>query len=167
MIFAIGGGVSVYYTQPYAEQTITQPAPEAVIYAYLPLGKHLYLRPGARINYSWDQNESPESLNIKETDLRYYGELGLVFNWIVLPSFSIGLGVDRRTTTFATKPPIYVFQDNISTAENLFTTYIQTSVGFPIIRGWLMIEPYLRYTIVQNETPQGLGYGIEATVELF
>lgn len=167
MIFAVGGGVAVYYAQPYGEQVITQPAPEAVMYMYFPVGKNFYLRPGLRMNFSWDQNESPQSLKIKESDFRYFGELGVVYNWIVLPAFTIGLGVDQRTTHLSAKPPIYVPNDNISSKESLFTSYFQASVGFPLIHGWLMIEPYARYTIVQNEKTQGLGYGIEATLEIF
>lgn len=166
MILAIGGGTSVYYSESYAEQTVVQPAPEAVIYAYLPIGKNFLLRPGIRLNVSWDQSENPQALRIKETDFRYFAELGVVYDWVILPSFSVGVGVDHQSLKFSTSYPVYITYDRISGTANLFASYFQASIGFPVIKGWIVIEPYIRYTLLQDQGSHGLGYGIEATVEI-
>jgi long-subunit fatty acid transport protein len=167
MILAIGGGTSVYYSESYAEQTVTETAPEAVIYAYFPVGKNFLLRPGVRLNISWDQTENPQALHIKETDFRYFAELGIVYDWVVLPSLSVGVGVDRQHLKFTTEYPISISYDHITATTNLFASYFQASVGFPLVKGWLVIEPYVRYTLLQDQGgAQGLGYGIEATIEI-
>lgn len=166
MILAIGGGTAVYYSQPYGEQTMLQPAPEAVVYAYFPIGKDFFLRPGVRLNISWDQSETPQALKVKETDFRYFGELGVVYDWFVLPSLAVGVGLDHQNIKFSTSYPVYLTYDRISATANFFASYFQASVGFPLIKGWLVIEPYARYTIIQDQGFHGFGYGIEATIEI-
>jgi len=166
MIFALGGGLALYNMQFYAEQTTQQWAPEFVAYAYFPLKSDILLRTGLRMNYAWDQTHNTQALNVSQTDFRYMGEVGVVYNWIVMPSLSTGFGADYRVIKLTTQAPIFVPKDNISSSKNLSTFYLQAGLGFPLIKGLLVIEPYARYTLTWNDPNQVFGYGIEATFQL-
>ncbi len=167
MIIALGGGLAVYDMPFYATQKTTQFSPEFVAYAYFPIEYNLLFRTGMRFNYAWDQTKNTQSVQINQTDFRYYADIGLAYNWIVIPSISLGLGADYRTIKLHTEPPIYVPEDHISNSKNLGSIYIQASVGFPLIKGALVIEPYGRYTLVENPGTDTWGFGIEATVQIY
>ena len=164
---ALGGGLSFYNRQEYGESQFTQLAPEFVTYGYFPIYKKLWFRPALRLNYSWQQPDMPKALRIEETDFRYMLETGIVFDWIVIPSFSYALGQIYRTTKFNTQFPITYAKDDISGTENIPMSQFQLGLGFPIAKGFIVVEPYGRYTIVQNDKRYGWGYGIEITFQAF
>jgi hypothetical protein len=164
---AIGGGLSFYNRQEYGESKFTQLAPEFVTFGYIPIYKNLWFRPALRLNYSWQQPDMPKALRIEETDFRYLLEFGLVFDWIVIPSFSYAFGQIYRATKFKTQFPITYAKDDISGTKNIPISQFQLGLGFPIAKGFIVVEPYTRYTIVQNDKRYGWGYGIEITFQIF
>jgi hypothetical protein len=164
---AVGGGLSFYNRQDYGEATFTQLAPEFVTYGYLPIFSKFWFRPGIRINYSWQQPDMPQALRIEETDFRYMLETGIVFDWIVVPSFSYAFGQIYRTTKFKVVIPITESRDDISGTELIPMSQFQLGLGFPILKGFIFFEPYVRYTIVQNDKRFGWGYGFEVTFQAF
>lgn len=165
--FAIGGGLSFYNRQDYGEATFTQLAPELVSYGYLSIFNNIWFRPGIRMNYSWQQPDMPKALRIEETDFRYMLETGIVFDWIVVPSISYAFGQIYRTTKFKVGTPIFEIKDDISGTEQIPLSQFQLGLGFPILKGFILFEPYVRYTIVQNDKRFGWGYGFEVTFQLF
>lgn len=166
MIVAIGGGLAVYEMPFYGGQTTQQFAPEAVGYIYFQIPYNFLIRTGIRMNYAWDQTHNTNALQFSQTDFRYYGELGLAYNWIVIPNIILGLGGDYQTVQLHLKPPIFAPKDNISNSNNLLTMYVQASLGFPLIKGLLVIEPFARYTITEHSSVDVFGYGFEATVQV-
>ena len=165
--FAVGGGFHFYIRQDYGESTFTQIAPEIVTYAYFPIYKNLWFRPGFRLNYSWQQPDMPKALKIEETDFRYSLEAGLVFDWFILPSFSYAFGLIYRQTKFITQYPIISSVDSISGSEYIPFSQFQLSLGFPILKGFIVFEPFIRYIMVQNDSRYKWAYGCEATFLVF
>lgn len=163
---AIGGGISFYNRQEYGEASFTQLAPEFVIYGYLPIFSRFWFRPGFRMNDSWQQPDMPKALRIEETDFRYMLETGIVFDWVIVPSFSYAFGQIYRTSKFQTNFPIVYAKDDISGSESIPMSQFQLGLGFPILKGFLLFEPFARYTIVQNDTRFGWGYGFEITFQI-
>ncbi|WP_397600598.1 hypothetical protein [Silvanigrella sp.] len=164
---AVGGGASFYVRQEYGESTFTQIAPEIVTYGYLPLYKSIWFRPGFRMNYSWQQPDMPKALRIEETDFRYSLETGILYDWIVIPSLSYSFGYIYRQTKFTTQYPITYALDDISGTENIPFSQFQLGLGFPILKGLIVFEPFIRYIIVQNDKRYKWGYGCEATFLIF
>lgn len=164
---AVGAGTSFYVRQDYGEATFTQVAPEIVTYGYFPIYKSLWFRPGFRMNYSWQQPDMPKALRVEETDLRYMFETGILFDWIVIPSLSYAFGQIYRTTKFKTQYPITYAADEISGTENIPFSQFQLGLGFPILKGLIVFEPFIRYVIVQNDKRYKWGYGFEASFLFF
>jgi hypothetical protein len=164
---AIGAGLSFYNRQDYGEAAFTQLAPEFVTYGYLPVFSNFWFRPGIRLNYSWQQPDMPQALRIEETDFKYMLETGIVFDWIVIPSLSYSFGQIYRTSNFKVGTPITDYKDDISGSESIPISQFQLGLGFPILRGFILFEPYTRYTIVQNDKRFGWGYGFEITFQTF
>ena len=166
--FAAGIGLTVYLMDIYGETTYNQYTPEAVFYSYIPISDRasFWLRPGLRINYSFLQPAMPQAFKIEECDFRYSIEASVLYDWYVVPSFGFGAGLDYRTTTLKVTQPIVVTNDNISGTENIPFWYLQGSIGIPFLQGFVITEPYVRYSNVQNDARYGFGYGVEVTFSL-
>lgn len=164
---AAGGAGVFYIRQDYGESTFSQFAPEAVVYGYLPIFHHFWFRPGFRINYSWLQPDMPQAFQIKETDLRYMLETGLVFDWVILPSLTYAFGYTYRNTTLVTNYPIVSVNDSVSGSENIFYSHLQLGIGFPIMSGFIVIEPFGRFVMIQNDYRFKWAYGLETTFQIF
>lgn len=164
---AMGGGLSFYNLQDYGESTFTPIAPEFVTYGYLNIFSKFWFRPGLRLNGTWQQPDMPQALRIEETNLIGMVDAGIVFDWIIVPSFSCGIGKIFRISKFKTQAPIAPGVDNISGTELIPMYQFQIGLGFPILKGLILFEPYGRYTIVQNDQRYGWGYGFEMTFQIF
>ncbi|KAB8033295.1 hypothetical protein [Fluviispira multicolorata] len=164
---AVGGGVSFYPIRDFGENYFTQVAPEIVIYGYIPLFQRLWLRPGLRANYSWLQPEMPQAIRVEENDLKYDIEIGLVVDWIILPSISFGIGGIYRQISLKTQYPLVVPVDDVSGTDNIPMFQTQLGIGFPIASGIVVIEPYGRYVILENDKRFAWGYGLEVTMQIF
>ncbi len=164
---ATGLSSAFYIRQDYGESTFSQFTPELVVYGYLPLSTNFWFRPGFRLNYSWLQPDMPQAFQIKETDLKYMLETGIVLDWIILPSLSYAFGFIYRNTTLATNYPITSVNDTVSGSEHLFYSHFQFGIGFPILKGFIVAEPFARYVMVQNDYRFKWAYGLEATFQIF
>jgi hypothetical protein len=165
---AFGLGSSFSQKALIGEMSSTQFTPELVGYGYLPLSGDLWLRPSVRSGFSWQQPEMPYSLQMNEYDFHLSTQVGLVWGWIVTPSLSIGGGGLLRKTSLVTTSPIFVSNDS-ETGGTTVLPFLQgqLGVGVPINKGWMLVEPYLRYTHVFGDHRYAWGYGVEATVSAF
>jgi hypothetical protein len=170
---ALGMGVATYTQEHTLDNYFINIAPEFVGYAYFPLAQNFWWRAGFRMNYSWLQPEMPETLRIEANDLRTMVECGVLFDWNVIPSVSMALGYKQTQIRLKYSEPISVVEDHISGVENHLFFHTQFGVGFPILKGLIVIEPYTRYTFEKWQSSdrfrweQMWGYGLEATYALF
>lgn len=141
--------------------------PEIVTYAYYHLSENYYLRPGVRLGTNVGRAEMPQSVKIIEDDYRFSGELGVTFDWFIIPSVSVGIGNIYRTIKLDTSPPITVENEKISQTENLIFHYVQLGVGVSLIKGFVVIEPNFRFESVAHDPRIKWNYGLEATIQLF
>lgn len=140
-------------------------SPEAVFQLYLPFSSGLMIRPAARIGYAWQQPEMPQSLRIEETDWTTFGEVGVSYNWYVIPTVVVGGGYDFRKITLKASEPLSSTGESVSNSERLGVWYVQGGIGVPIENGFLMLEPVLRYHKIQNDERSHFSFGVETTVQ--
>lgn len=164
---AAGVGAAFYVRHEYGEATFQQFAPEVVTYGYFPIFSSIWFRPGLRLNYSWQQPDMPQSFKIKEKDLRVMLETGLLLDWVVIPSLSYAFGYIYRDTTLVTNSPIISTNDTISGKETLFYSHVQFGIGFPILKGFIVFEPFGRFVIAENDYRYKWAYGVETTLQIF
>lgn len=141
--------------------------PELVGYGYVPLNRDFWLRPGLRLNYNWQQPNMPSALQVKEYDLFFNPEIGFMFNWIVVPSLTVGAGLDYRVTSFEVGAPVSSSNDMISQTKFLPFLEAQFGVGIPMFHGKFQLEPYVRYLKVSKDPRYSWVFGTEGTVLLF
>lgn len=164
---AVGLGLGWVNRDEYGASSFTRLQPEFVAHGYLDLfDTGLFLRPGLRLGYAWEQPEMPGSVAVEERDLTLSGELGVLFDWIIVPTVTAGGGFDRRNVVLKTSAPVAVVDDRISRTETLPYFYVQASVGIPIWQGRFVLEPYVRYLTIEGDRRINTAYGVEFTVEV-
>ena len=150
-----------------SEYSFAQFAPELVLHGYSQLDSEFWLRPSLRISYAWTQPQMPYSIQLREYDLKAVAEMGVVWSWVVMPSFSIGLGGIFRQTDRVTAPPLGDSESHVSKSSFLPLLQTQLGVGIPIEKGWIVIEPYVRHLLIFGDSRYHWGYGTEVTLALF
>jgi hypothetical protein len=146
----------------YGVRVFSRFEPEAAgfMYTELPVG-NLWLRHGARLGYSHDQPQMPQSLRLEETDWKASIEEGLVYNWLLCPSLTAGVGYDWRTIKLKTSSPITTSDSRLNTTESFLWTYLQAGLGIPTMGGRFMIEPVARYQHLVSDSRTKWAFGLE------
>jgi hypothetical protein len=164
---AIGLAASWQNKADYGGQTRANFVPELVGFGYVGFeAPHWFLRPGARLALSGlVQADMPEHLAVHERDLIGQFELGVVYDAVVVPSLTFGLGAMWRRIELETGGAVRAAADNISHHEVLPVASGQLGVGVPL--GGLLIEPFVRYEVVAGDDRLSWRYGVEATVAAF
>lgn len=151
----------------YGANTFQRFSPEAVGVLYIPVMNNVFARPGARMGASVAQPEMPLAVRVEESDVWATAEIGVLYDWMVVPSVSLGLGVDYRSIEFVEDKPVSSSSEKISTTETLPYMTIQAGVGLPVLRGAVLVEPFARYVTMPGDDRVGLGYGIDVTATLW
>lgn len=162
--YGVGLNTQWQVRRDYGENPFYRYTPELFVHTYFDLNSPLFLRPGVRLSYAWEQPEMPQSLRIEETDFVATAEVGLVYEWYVVPSLTLGMGVDFRTTKLRIEAPIDVDSDKISGSERLMLGYAQIGVGIPIEQGLFLIEPMVRFQRLELDDRSWLSFGVETSV---
>lgn len=166
--FALGLSGVWSFRGATSDTSFTPFAPEIVGYTYHQLGNEgFWLRPGARVSYSWSQPSMPQALRVNDYDFKAGIESGILFNWAIVPSFTLGTGVIVRTTSLVTEAPIVVENDQISGRSLLPYLQAQAGVGLPFNQSKFVIEPFARYTLVFGDSRINWSMGAEASFLLF
>lgn len=161
---AAGLGVGWQTRRDYGASTFSRVMPEVVFYGYLgPLGGNVHLRPGARLGYTAFQPEMPSAVRVEESDLSVSGEIGVVYDWYLVPSVSLGGGLIHRSIALKTAAPVSAGSEQISRTENLPHVFAQVGVGLPLWNGFIVLEPYARFASVQGDGRVGTQFGVEIT----
>lgn len=161
--FAVGINTLWQVRRDYGENPFFRYTPELFAQTYFDLSSPVFLRPGLRISYAWEQPEMPQSLGVLETDFVACAEVGLVYDWFIVPSFTFGTGINFRTTKLSVKAPIDADSDKISGSERLMLTYAQIGIGIPIENGRVLIEPMLRFQRLELDDRSWLSFGVETS----
>lgn len=164
---ALGASASFNSSAADPKSSFEQFSPEVVAYGYHHLSGPLWLRPGVRLGFTWHNPEMPSAVQIRDFDTRLGVETGILLNGPIIPSLTLGTGLIYRHTSLVTASEIItVEKDLISGSSLLPYLRAQVGLGIPIQKGWMVIEPYARYTQVLADPRAGWGLGIEATLSI-
>jgi hypothetical protein len=167
--FALAGGASFGFARrlDFGEGASDRFFIEPLVHAYFPTPlSQLFVRASLHGSYMWDQNEMPQALRVVENDAYIGFQMGLVFDWILVPAFSIGGQYIHRTVDLVVSEPISAQSDRVSGSENIFAFLIQAGLGFPISDGLFVIETFLRQRFIPEDSREGVTYGLELTVQV-
>ncbi|MCX6118615.1 MAG: hypothetical protein NT027_13825 [Proteobacteria bacterium] len=148
--YALGINLAWQSRRDYGDRYFRRFFPEILGYVYGPTPvEQLFWRGGARLGYSSDQPEMPQSIQITEQDTTIILEGALTRNWYWVPSIAFALGYDFKTTKVKSKSPIESVDDRINKKEKLLLWHIQAGLGLPLFRGDILIEPIIRYQQIE------------------
>ena len=162
---AIGGGVAAFDDSDGRWAFI----PELVGYSFIDLERHqLYLRPGVR---AWvrglDPPEVPYMAYVRERDVAAAGELGLVHTGPVRPALALGAAASVRWIRLhSDADAIDVADRRIDRTELVPSVYAQASLGVPLHRAGIVVEPYLRYEYAFGDARIDLRWGVELAIPI-
>ena len=152
------------FGEGYSERIYLEP----VVHGYVATPfRNLFFRPSVMFSYIWDQPEMPQALRVEEYDLYLGFGAGLVYDWFVVPSLSLGSQIVRREIRLVTKNAVAVERDRISRSEKLFALYVQLGLGVPLFHGFLVMEPFYRFRYFADDPRESGAYGIEMTLQIF
>ncbi len=163
-----GAGVSFSFLRQhdFGEDTRSRFVPELFFLRYQKLSDRWFLRPGVRTGYQglW-QVEMPKRVRVEERALYGLGELGIVYDAMLVPSFSLGGGVMQRWIRLTVSGDVQSPTDDpLDRNETLGMIYWQFGLGIPISRGRFMVEPYLRNQYTFSDERSHWQYGFDASV---
>jgi hypothetical protein len=164
---AAGASLSLQQREDYASGSRTAAVPELVVLGYIDTAaSRIYARPGLRIGFAGiDQAEMPQAIRMREYDIDAVAELGVLYDGVVTPSLAVGAGGVARWVTRELDAPI-----NGSSSETRFellpAVQAQVGLGVPLVRGGLVVEPFVRYDHVFGDDRVGWGVGFDATLAI-
>jgi hypothetical protein len=138
--------------------------PSFVGLAYVPVAPRVFLRPGVRFGYvGLDQAQFSYGASIEERSLQTTAELGVQYDAWLVPSLTVGGGVDRREVDFIGRG-IVADSDAIDRTEWLGLLYAQVGLGLPLLDGLIVVEPYARLQHTFSDERSLLQVGTDLTV---
>lgn len=159
--WAVGLGVGAF-AQPDQTWGIV---PEVVGYWYHAISTPWFLRAGARVAVRGiDQSQLAGQIGIIERDVVGAGEVAVLYNWRVVPAFTVGASFAWRQLRLRNHSEIDSSAERTPRWTHHSGLYVQQGVGLPLWGGKVMVEPYYRYEFVQGDVRLGGRLGIEVTV---
>ncbi|MEO8178925.1 MAG: hypothetical protein ABI895_08840 [Deltaproteobacteria bacterium] len=161
-------GVSLGFLQQRGLGTNTEASfvPSLVGFAYVPAAPRLFLRPGLRLGYEGlSQASASYGAQVRERGVQGTAELGVVFDAWLVPSLTVGAGVDYRSVGFVGRG-IVADSDALDRTEWLGLAYAQVGLGLPLFQGAFMIEPYARLQHTFSDDRALLQLGFDLTFAL-
>lgn len=166
--FQIAAGLSAGWLrrEDFGDGSFSRFTPEVIVFGYLPVFDPVFLRPGLRVSYAWQQPEMPKSVRVEENDLAASAELGVLYESYAIPSLTLGVGYISRKIRLVTEKPVVSVNSDISTRDSLYFASVQAGVGIPLWKGFVVAEPYVRYVLAAGDSRLGLGFGVEVTFQI-
>jgi hypothetical protein len=164
---AAGASMTLQQRDDFGADSRTAAVPELVVLGYAPTGApRVFLRPGLRVGFAGlDQAEMPQAIRMHEYDVDAVAELGVLYDGVVIPSLALGVGGVARWVTSDLDAPV-----SGSSSETRFelmpALQAQAGLGVPLLRGALVLEPFVRYDHVFGDDRVGWGVGLDATIAI-
>jgi hypothetical protein len=165
---AVGLSAGWLRRNDYGDRTRGALAIELVGLSYRQTARdRLFYRPGVRLGYvGLAPAEMPSSLRFVERDVMLAGELGAVFDGVVIPAAALGAGLTVRRLALDVRSPIETEDDPLSRWELLPVAYAHVGAGVPFARGLLVLEPFARLELVAGDRRALWRSGIDMTFAL-
>ena len=163
---ALGLSGGVVRRNDYGDRTRSAFVPEIVGFSYFGAGR-VHLRPGLRMGFArFGGADVPGALRFKERDTTLTGEVGLLFDGVLIPTLTAGGGVRLRSLALTLGRSIEAETEPISGWEALPTAYVQASLGMPVSEAPLVIEPFARFEHIAGDDRSRWRFGLDITIEL-
>ena len=164
--FALGISLGFSSQRGLGDETEVSFVPALMGLAYVPVAPRLFLRPGLRLGYEGlSQMVSSYGARIEERGLQTTAELGVMYDAWLVPSFTLGAGLDYRSVDFIGRG-IVADSDAIDRKEWLGVVYAQAGLGLPLFAGAFVVEPYARLQHTFSDDRSLLQYGVDLTFSL-
>lgn len=164
--FALGVSLGFLQQQGLGAQTEAAFVPSLVGFGYVPVFPRLFLRPGLRLGYEGlSQSPSSYGARVQEHGVQGTAEIGLVYDAWLVPSFTVGAGVDYRSINFVGRG-IVADSDVLDHKEWLGLAFAQVGLGLPLFQGAFMVEPYARVQRTFTDDRSLLQLGFDLTFAL-
>lgn len=160
------GGLASMWSirQDYGSRTFKRFEPELVGFYYSQLaGSRLWLRTGARLGYSSDQPQMPQSARLEETDYKVSVDEALLINGLIVPSLSFGAGYDWRLVKPVKAEPVLTSDKRLRNTDQFAWYYAQLGLGIPAMAGEYLLEPTLRWQHLPIDRRTRWAFGFELT----
>jgi hypothetical protein len=160
--FAVGASFGFLRQEDLGGVMATQIVPSLVGLAYVNVAPRVYLRPGVRLGVAGlSQPDAASDAHIEEHGVQGRAEIGVVYDAWVVPALTVGTGLERRSIDFVARGTV---QDSgaLDRTEWLGSVYGQAGLGVPLLRGFVVIEPYYRrhHTFSDQRSWSELGFDV-------
>jgi hypothetical protein len=164
--FALGGSVGFVRQKDLGGALTNQFVPSLVGLAYVNVAPRFYLRPGARFGVSGLIEPSAASdAHLEEHSVQGRAEIGLLYDAWVIPAIAVGAGIESRDIDFVAAGKV---QDSTlaDRTEWLGSLYAQAGLGVPLLRGFIVVEPYYRLFHTFSDDRASSEFGFDVTFAL-
>jgi hypothetical protein len=163
-----GGFSSVWsLRQDYGARSFKRFEPELIGFYYTKLpSPKLWLRHAARLGFSADQPQMPQSVRVEETDYKISIDEALVFDSIVTPTLAFGAGYNWRQIRAKREAPVATVDGKLNETQGFVWYYLQAGIGVPALQGQYMLEPLLRWQHLPVDRRTSWAFGFELTIAI-
>jgi hypothetical protein len=164
--FALGASAGFVRQKDLGGAMTNQFVPSLVGLAYLNVAPRLYLRPGARLGITGlVQPSAASDAHIEEHGVQGRAEIGVLYDGWVIPALAVGTGIESRDIEFATAGNVQS-SGLADRTEWLGSLYAQAGLGVPLLRGFIVIEPYYRLVHTFSDDRSSTELGLDLTFAL-
>jgi hypothetical protein len=105
----------------------------------------------------------PKAMRIEESDWKLSIEEGVIWDWYVSPSLTLGVGYDWRTTKVRYKAPVKSSDSRLNSNYSFPWYYLQLGLGLPALEGEFELQPSVRFQKLTMDSRTTWGFGFELT----
>ena len=142
------------------------PSYEVFAQCYLNLSSEsLFLRPAVRLSYEPSPDiERSKSVAITEKNFKSAVELGLLYNWHLVPTMSLQGALIRRSLDLSLDSKISRdSKHDISRTEYLWQGGLTVGLGVPVLQGDLVLEPFYRFIRQNSDDRRNHQWGLDVS----
>ena len=124
--------------------------PEFSTHVYYPLGV-VTARASLRYAFDFSQSEGGGSYRVERDAMQFGGSLGAFYEGPFLFSADLGAVTVVETRSVVTEAPVELESQAVNHSYSYVASTLQFGVGFPMIGGSLVFEPFVRFESLEDE----------------